>query len=125
MGFDGDSLFAVLCAFFGQFAQHHIGVIHKVLIDGIAAVGFAKMTPIGFCFHGMVTLLQEQNIRNNARTGIGKKRIVRQTNRTEKVGTLCNVLAYRGVSFCPSFQMKVTNATIPPGRTLSKVFAKK
>ena len=43
--------------------------------------------------------IQEQNIRNNACTGIGKERIVRQTNRTEKVGTLCNVLAYRGVLF--------------------------
>ena len=57
------------------------------------------MHPIGFCFHGTVTLLQEQNIRNNARTGIGKERIVRQTNRTEKVGTLCDVLADSRVLF--------------------------
>ena len=57
------------------------------------------MYPIGINLHGTISLLQKQNIRNNACTGIGKERIVRQTNRTEKVGTLCDVLADSRVLF--------------------------
>ena len=92
-------MLAVLRAFFAEFAQYHAGVIHKVLVYGKSAVGFAEVYPIGFNLYGAVALLQEQYVRNNARARIGKEGIIRQANRAEKVGTLCNVFAYGGVLF--------------------------
>ena len=40
-----------------------------------------------------VTLLQEDNIRNNIRASIGAESVIRQTDGTQQVGTLCHVLA--------------------------------
>ena len=40
-----------------------------------------------------VTLLQEDNIRNNIRTSVSTERIIRQTDSTQQIGTFCHVLA--------------------------------
>ena len=40
-----------------------------------------------------VTLLQEDNIRNNIRTSVSTERIIRQTDGTQQIGTFRNMLA--------------------------------
>ena len=46
------------------------------------------MNPIGFGIKNTVTFLQEDNVRNNSRSGIILKRGIGQTNSTDKVGSL-------------------------------------
>ena len=75
-GFNGNFLLSVLCTCLGQFAKYHIRIVYKVLVDCVTAFGLAEMNPIRFNFDRSVTLLQKQNIRNNARAGIGKKGVI-------------------------------------------------
>ena len=92
-------LFAVLRAFLGQFTQHHVGMIHKVLVDGVSLLCFPKMYPIWFNGDWAVTLLQKQNVGYDARTRVGKKGIVRQADCPQEFRSFCNVFADCGVLF--------------------------
>ena len=76
-GLDRSFLLAVLSAFRGDLAQHHFGMLRKILVDGISLRRFAKVYPVCPLHRCTVTLLQEQNIRNHARVGIALERIVR------------------------------------------------
>ena len=60
------------------------------------------MNPIGFGIKNTVTLLQEDNVRNNSRSGIILKRGIGQTNSADKVGSLCEVLSYGRAFFIKS-----------------------
>ena len=80
-------------AFGGQLAQHHLRVVHKILVDSKAILGLAKLHPVRLMVDGAVTLLQEDNIRNHFGASIRLERIIRQTDRAQQVGTLCHVLA--------------------------------
>ena len=52
------------------------------------------MHPIRRNIHNSVTLLQKQNVGSHFRPRICLKRIVRQTNGTQKLGSLCNIFSY-------------------------------
>ena len=76
-GLDRRFLLAVLGAFRGDLAQHHFGMLRKILVDRVPIRCFAKVYPVCPLHRCTVTLLQEQNIRNHAGVGIALERIVR------------------------------------------------
>jgi len=96
-GFDRSFLLAVLGAFRGDLPQHHLRMLRKILVDGVAFRCFAKVYPVSPLHRCAVTLLQEQNVSNHARVGIALKRIVRQSNRTYQIGAVGKVLTDRGI----------------------------
>ena len=96
-GLDRSFLLAVLGAFRGDLAQHHFGMLRKILVDGVAIRRFAKVYPVCPLHRCTVTLLQEQNIRNHAGVGIALECIVRQTNRTDQISTVGKIFTDRGI----------------------------
>ena len=52
------------------------------------------MHPIWRNIHNSVTLFQKQNVGSHLRPRICLKRIVRQTNGSQKLGSLCNIFSY-------------------------------
>ena len=73
--------------------KYHIGMIDKILIHGNAVLICGKVNPIGFSFDDTIALLQKDNVRYYARTCIILKGIVGQTDRTDKIGTLREILS--------------------------------
>ena len=92
-GRNGQFLSSVLGAFGGEYAQHHLRVVYEILVDGKAILCFAQLHPVRLMVNGAVTLLQKDNVADNIRASIGAKRIIRQTDGTQQIGTLCHVLA--------------------------------
>ena len=82
-------------------AEHHIGIIHEILVHGNAVFVFAEVYPIGFGFNHSVSLLEEDDIRNDISPGTPEG-IVRQTDCAEKLSPLCDILSYRRVLFIQS-----------------------
>ena len=103
---NGQFLSSVLGAFGGQLAQNHFRVIYKILVDGKAIFGLAKLHPVRLVVDGAVTLLQEDNVADNIRTSVGTESVVGQTNGPQQIGMLCHVfasgavLAVHGVARC-------------------------
>ena len=75
-GAHGAFLTAILGAFSGQFAQHHLRVVYKIAVDGKAIFRFAELYPVRLMVDGAVTLLQEDNVADNIRTSVGTERVV-------------------------------------------------
>ena len=96
-GLNRSFLLSVLGAFGCDFAQHHFGMLRKILVDGVAFRCFAKVYPVCPLYCCTVTLLQEQNVSNHAGVGIALERIVRQTNRTDQISAVGKVLTDRGI----------------------------
>ena len=92
-GCNGEFLPSVLGAFGGHLAQHHLRVVYEILVDGKAVLGLAKLHPVRLMVNGAVTLLQKDNVADNIRTSVSTERIIRQTDRTQQIGTFCHVLA--------------------------------
>ena len=96
-GRTGTFLPAVLCAFSRKLPQHHIGVIHEILVDGEALGALAEMHPFRFGFDGSVALLQKQNVRDHLCSRVLQEGVVRQTHRAKQFSPLCDVLPNSGV----------------------------
>ena len=96
-GLDRSFLLAVLGAFRGDLPQHHLRMLCKILVDGVALRCFTEIHPVSPFHRRTVTLLQEQNIRNHAGVGIALERIVRQTNRADQISAVGKVLTDRGI----------------------------
>ena len=73
---DRQFLSSVLGIFSGQIAQHHLRVIHKILVDGKAIFRPAKLYPCRFDIGRTVPLLQKDNIADNIRASIGTESVV-------------------------------------------------
>jgi len=86
-------LSSILGAFGGEYAQNHLRVVCEILVDGKAIFCFAQLHPVRLMVNGAVTFLQKDNVADNIRASIGAKRIIRQTDGTQQIGTLCHVLA--------------------------------
>ena len=72
-------------------------MLRKILVNGVAFRCFAKVYPVCPLYRCTVTLLQKQDVSNHARVGIALKRIVRQTNCADQIGTVGKVLTDRGI----------------------------
>ena len=92
-GSNGQFLSSILGAFGGEYAQNHLRVVYEILVDGKAIFCFAQLHPVRLMVNGTVTLLQENNVADNICASIGAKRIIRQTDSTQQIGTLCHVFA--------------------------------
>ena len=55
------------------------------------------MYPIRLYIHNAVTLLQNKNVRNDLRSGVTLKGVIRQTDSTKQVSSLSNILSDSGV----------------------------
>ena len=75
-------------------AQHHVGMIDKVAVDGDAVRRLPQMDPIRLYVDGMFPLLKKENIRCDFRSGVGFEGVVRQANRTQQFRPLCDISAH-------------------------------
>ena len=96
-GVDRYVLPAILGVFGGKFAQNHLGMLHKILVDGEAFQRFAQLHPVRLPVDGPVPLLQEDDVGNNLCPGVGFERIVGQPDGSQQVGPLGQVLASAAV----------------------------
>ena len=55
------------------------------------------MYPLRLKVDNAVTLLQNQNVRNNFRSGIALKGIVRQSNCAKQIRSLCDIFSDSGI----------------------------
>ena len=92
-GCNGQFLPSVLGAFGGQLAQHHLRMVYEILVDGKAVLGLAKLHPVRLNVRRAVTILQKDNVADNICACVSTERIIRQTDGTQQIGTLCHVLA--------------------------------
>ena len=92
-GDNGEILLAVLGAFGGLPAEDHLRVVNKIAVDGKAILVLTEVYPIRFDLNGVFSALQEDDVRNDFRTGVGAERIVGQTNGTQQLRPLRDVPA--------------------------------
>ena len=79
-------------------AQHHVGMIDKVAVDGDAVRRLPQMDPIRLYVDGMFPLLKKENIRCDFRSGVGFEGVVRQANRAQQLRSLRDISAHIGGS---------------------------
>ena len=72
-------------------------MLYKVAVHRNAVLVCAEMHPIRLNIYNAVTLLQNENIRNDFRSGITLEGVIRQTDSAEQVGSLCDILADCGI----------------------------
>ena len=69
---------AILGAFGRKFAQHHVGVVHKILVDRETLRCPAHLYPLRFPVDGAFQFLQKEDVGNYFRTCVGLEGIVGQ-----------------------------------------------
>ena len=79
-------------------AQHHVGMIDKVAVDGDAVRCLPQMDPIRLYVDGMFPLLKKENIRCDFRSGVGFEGVVRQADGSEQFSSLRDISAHIGGS---------------------------
>ena len=84
---------AVLGAFRCNLTQHHFRVVNEITIEGYALRSQPQMHPIRLDINGMVSLLQENDIRNHICTGIGAECVVGKSNGSQQFCPLCQILS--------------------------------
>ena len=84
---------AVLGAFRCNLAQHHFRVVSKVAVKGNALRSQPQMHPIRFDINGMVSLLQENDIRHYICTGIGAECVVGKSDSSQQFCPLRQILS--------------------------------
>ena len=85
---------AVLSALHDHLAQHHFRVPDKIAVHADAVFIRVQMHPIRLNIHDPVTLLKKENVTGDLCSGIGLERCIRQTDRSDEVGALCQILAH-------------------------------
>ena len=78
-------------------AEYHFGMLYKVAVHRNAVLVCAEMHPVRLNIYNAVTLLQDENIRNDFRSGVALKGVIRQTDSAEQVGSLCDILSDCGI----------------------------
>ena len=106
-------------------AQHHVGMIDKVAVDGDAVRRLPQMDPIRLYVDGMFPLLKKENIRCDFRSGVGFEGVVRQTDRAPSNSARCAIYLRTSGDALSIVPLDVMNAITPPGRTCSSVLARK
>ena len=72
-------------------------MLYKVAVHRNAVLVCAEMHPVRLNIYNAVTLLQDENIRNDFRSGVALKGVIRQTDSAEQVGSLCDILSDCGI----------------------------
>ena len=92
-GVDGIILLAVLRALRRWGSKHHFRMLCEVTVDGKAVFRLPKVNPVLVNLNGVFSALQEDDIRNHIRTGVGAERIVGKPNGTQQLRPLRDVPA--------------------------------
>ena len=79
-------------------AQHHVGMIDKVAVDGDTILRLSQMHPIRLYVDRMFPFLKKENIRCDFRSRVGFESVVWQANRTQQFRPLCDISAHIGGS---------------------------
>ena len=77
-------------------AQHHVGMLSKVGVDGDAVLRLTQMYPRLILHDGSVPFLEKENVRGHFRARIGPERIVRQADCAQQLRALGDVTAHFG-----------------------------
>ena len=86
-------LLTVLCTLRSLPSENHFRVLKEIAVDGETVLILTKVYPVGFDLNGTITLLQEDDVGNNVRTGIRFESVVGQSNCTEQLCSLCDILS--------------------------------
>ena len=78
-------------------AQNHIGILNEIAVHADAVGIGVQMHPVRLDVRHAVTLLQEQNIAGDLRTGIALEGGVGQADGTDQVSPLGKILPHSGV----------------------------
>lgn len=82
-------------------AQHLFGVVHEIGVHPDSIGVGSQMHTIGLNIYQPITLLVEDNIRSDPRTGSGLEGIIRQSDSAEELRSLAIYFRTLGFSFSP------------------------
>ena len=75
----------VLRALGGRRAEHHLRVVEEILVDLEAVLSFADVYPFRQLGQGQLAPLEEYNVRDDVRTRVGAKGVVREPDRAQQL----------------------------------------
>ena len=78
-------------------AQHHFWVVDKIPVDGKPVLRLSGLGPFRHDVQRAVPLLEEDDVRYHLGTGILFERVIRQTDRSQQLGTLGKIAAHGGI----------------------------
>jgi len=78
-------------------AQHHFRVVDKIPVDGKPILRLSGLRPLWCNVQRTVPLLEKDDVRYNLGTGILFERVIRQTDRSQQLGTLGKITAHGGI----------------------------
>ena len=85
---------AILRILRGETPQHHLRVVSKIAVDRDIVRGQPKVYPIRLNVNRVVSFLQEDDVGYHARSGVGHKCIVRETNGAQQLRPLREIFAH-------------------------------
>ena len=80
-------------AFFCAITQHHLRMVEEIAVDCISIFVFPSVHPLWFNRNRMVTLLQEDNIRNDLSSCICLERIIGKSDGTKQISSFCQIFS--------------------------------
>ena len=78
-------------------AQHHFRVVDKIPVDGKAVLRLSGLGPLWCNVQRTVTLLQENDVRNDLCTSVFLESVIGQTDGSQQLGTLSKIPAHGGI----------------------------
>ena len=93
-GRDSVVLPPVLRALGGGRAEHHVRVVDEIAVDREALRHRADVYPIRQLCYGLLTPLQEDDVRDDVRTRVGAEGVVGESDRAEQLAALGEIAAH-------------------------------
>ena len=78
-------------------AQHHFRVVDKIPVDGKSVLRLSGLGPFRHDVQRAVTLLQENDVRNDLCTSVFLESVIGQTDGSQQLGTLSKIPAHGGI----------------------------
>ena len=72
-------------------AQHHFRVVQEIAVDGKAVLRLSGLGPLWCNVQRTVTLLQENDVRNDLCTSVFLESVIGQTDGSQQLGTLSKI----------------------------------
>ena len=91
-------------------AQHHFRVVDKIPVDGKPILRLSGLSPFRHDVQRTVPLLEKDDVRYNLGTGILFERVIRQTDRSQQLGTLGKIALDRSRRLLPGVNADGTPA---------------
>ena len=85
--------------FHDHLAQNHVWVLDEITVHTDTVGVGVQVHPVRFDVRHAVTLLQEQNIAGDFRTGIALEGVIGQANGTNEISPLCKIFPHGRVFF--------------------------